>query len=141
VAHVSPAGNLYLIASDQERVYLSFGEPSNADFWTWIDECHHLDPHGLAVTPDFERESDFGVGPGPTGKLLAVNDGGSYVSVDGGRTWSHGAGLATLNVVNISIGARAGKPPAICFGSGDNNGFYTSDGGASWKNARVCGRG
>lgn len=130
VAHAGPSGQLCLIGADQERVYLSVGEPPTSDAWMWIDQTHHADPHGLAVTPDFERGSDAS---GAKGRVFAINDGGVYVSSDGARTWTHGRGLATLDVVNVSIGAIAGKPPAICFGTGDNSGFYTSDGGVSWK--------
>lgn len=136
VAQVGPSGQLYLIASDQERVYLSVGEPAGSDNWIWIDEIHHADPHGLAVTPDFERGANAG---GARGRVFAVNDGGAYASTDGGRTWTHGKGLSTLSVVNVSIGSRAGKPPAICFGTGDNAGFYTADGGVSWKTQEYLG--
>jgi hypothetical protein len=136
VAHEGPSGLFYLIASDQERVYLSWGEPASSDAWVWIDESHHSDPHGLVLTPDFELFPDIG---GARGLLFAVNDGGVYTSSDGGNTWRHGQALSTLNVVNVSIGARAGKPPAICFGTGDNDGFYTSDGGGCWKTQEYLG--
>ena len=134
VAQMSRSGQLFLIASDQERVYLSRGEPVSGDSWIWIDQTHHADPHGLAVTPDFDRTDSGG-----QGLLFAVNDGGAYVSTDGGNNWAHGKGLSTLNVVNVSIGSRPGKAPAICFGCGDNIGFYTPDGGVNWKTQEYLG--
>lgn len=134
VAHVSPSGQFFLIASDQERVYLSVGEPTSTASWIWIDEKHHADPHGIALTNGFDRTASGG-----GGLLLLVNDGGVYRSQDGGHNWEHGRGLSTLAPINVSIGARPGKPPAICFGTGDNIGFYTADGGASWKTQEYLG--
>jgi hypothetical protein len=136
IAQVGASGQLNLIGGDQERVYLSIGEPASSAAWIWIDETHHADPHSMAVTPDFDRGADAG---SARGLVYAVNDGGVYVSSDGARTWKHGAGLTTLNVVNVSIGAQPGKPPAICIGTGDNIGFYTSDGGAHWKTQEYLG--
>jgi hypothetical protein len=136
VAQVGASGQLNLIGSDQERVYLSVGEPASADAWIWVDQTHHLDPHGIAITPDFDRGPDPN---GGRGTVYLVNDGGVYVSTDGARNWTHGSGLASLDVVNLSIGAIPGKPPAICIGCGDNNGFYTSDGGNTWKSQEYVG--
>ena len=82
------------------------------------------------MTPNFDRGADA---QSATGLILAINDGGVYISSDGARTWTHGSGLATLDVVNVAIGARAGMAPTICFGTGDNAGFFSGDGGASWS--------
>ncbi len=129
IAHATPSGQLILIAGDQERVNLSLGEPADSNGWIWIDQTHHSDPHGLAVTSNFDRGASAA---GATGMIFAINDGGVYISTDGARNWSKGNGLSTLAVVNAAILSRPGKPPAICIGTTHNAGFYTTDGGANW---------
>lgn len=128
VAHAGPSGQLYLIVSDEQWVHLSVGEPTSVGGWIWIDQTHHWDPHGLAVTANFERTAGSA-----SGMIFAINDGGVYISSDGARTWTKGNGLSTLAVVNSAICPRPGNPPAICIGATHNSGFYTQDGGAHWK--------
>jgi hypothetical protein len=62
-----------------------------------------------------------------------VNDGGSDASADGAKTWVKGKGLSTLGLVNAAVLPRPGGQPAICIGMGDNSGFFSADGGATWK--------
>ena len=134
LAHTAPSGQLTLIAGDMERVYLSLGEPGDASAWSWIDQSHHADPHGMAVSSDFERGASAS---SARGKAFAINDGGVYVSSDGARTWTHNAtGLSTLTVVNAGVVARPGKAPGLCIGTTDNSGFFSPDGGATWKTQR-----
>ena len=129
IAHAGSGGQLILIVGDQERVNLSLGEPADSSAWTWIDPTHHPDPHGAAVTSNFDRGA---TAANATGMIFAINDGGVYISSDGARTWTKGNGLSTLAVVNAAICARPGSPPAICIGTTHNAGFYTSD-GTNWK--------
>ena len=136
VAHAGPSGQLYLTASDEQWVHLSVGEPANPSAWIWIDQTHHWDPHGLAVTANFERGA---AASSASGTMFAINDGGVYISSDGARTWTKGNGLSTLAVVNSAICPRPGKPPAICIGTTHNAGFYTQDGGAHWKSQEYDG--
>jgi len=136
VAHASPSGQLILIAGDQERVNLSLGEPGDSNGWIWIDQTHHFDPHGLAVTSNFDRGASAG---NAAGMIFAINDGGVYISADGARSWTKGIGLSTLTIVNAAICPRPGNPPAICIGTTHNAGFYTTDGGASWKSQNYDG--
>jgi len=66
-----------------------------------------------------------------------------YWCDDGGRneqSWQFSSGLETLDPVNIGglFGFR--DAPALYFGCGDNNDFFTHDGGAHWGDARgFCG--
>jgi hypothetical protein len=133
ISHVAASGQLFLIAGDQERVYLSFGEPADSNSWIWIDQTHHFDPHGLAVTSNFDRG---GTPNSASGMIFAINDGGVYLSSDGARTWTKGNGLSTLTVVNAAICPRPGKQPAICIGTTHNSGFFSADGSATWKTQR-----
>jgi hypothetical protein len=129
VAHAAPGGQLLLIVSDRRTVHIANGEPASTGDWTRIDgEDIHVDPHGLAPTPDFRRAAS-----GPAGRVLMVNDGGVYFSTDGARTWTQGRELTTLGSVNAAVLPEAGGEPAICIGTGDNNGFYTRDGGRNWE--------
>jgi len=107
----------------------------------------HADPHAIAFTPDFEitlkapsgvvepynlnSELDQHVG----GKLWMANDGGVYWCDDGGKSeqsWHLPKGMETLDPVNICGLFGIGNSPALYFGSGDNNDFFTRDGGTHW---------
>jgi hypothetical protein len=134
VAHVTSEGRLYLFASDRRTVHFAASEPTSQSDWTRVEDGHcHMDPHGLALTPDFHRRLPSGPEPPRYGRILLVNDGGANYSTDGARTWRNGRGLSTLSLVNVAINPVAGKPPAICMGMGDNSGFSSPDGGQHWE--------
>lgn len=129
VVHAAAGGQLLLIVSDRRTVHIATGDPATTGDWTRIDTPNiHVDPHGLAHTPDFRRASG-----GPAGRIFMVNDGGLYFSSDGARTWTQGKGLSTLGSVNAAVLPRQGGDPAVCIGTGDNNGFFSEDGGRSWR--------
>ena len=133
VAHVTPAGQLLLFASDRRTAHVSIGEPTSASQWRRIDgNPVHVDPHGLALTPDFALRPVSGP-IGNLGRAFMVNDGGVDFSSDGAATWTKGKGLSTLGLVNAAALPRPSGPPAICIGMGDNSGFFSSDGGSTWK--------
>jgi hypothetical protein len=72
--------------------------------------------------------------PEPTGIAYVVNDGGVYRSNNGGLSWFQGHGLTTLGLVNLAVlPIQKGKEPGICTGMGDNSGFFSPDGGATWR--------
>lgn len=132
VPHVTPGGEFFLICSDRRTVHIAHNLPFSASSWKRFEDGNcHVDPHALALTPDFVPE----IAPGsPRGRAILVNDGGAYLSTDGGDSWTRGKGIATLNVINLSVNPVGAKgPPTLCFGSGDNSGFSSHDGGAHWK--------
>ena len=107
----------------------------------------HADPHAIAFSADFEitlkapsgvpaqyklnSELDQHV----AGRVWMANDGGVYWCDDGGKkekSWNIPAGLETIDPVNISGLFGFGNAPALYFGCGDNNDFFTRDGGVHW---------
>jgi hypothetical protein len=67
--------------------------------------------------------------------LWMANDGGVNWTEDGGRnknSWNWPLGLETLDPVNIAGLFGIGNKPALYFGSGDNNDFFSRDGGENW---------
>ncbi len=133
VPHVAPDGQFYLMSSDRRTVHISHQLPFSTAAWTRIEDGNcHVDPHALVVTPDFFPAIASG-NPSSRGRAILINDGGAYFSTDGGHSWTHGKGITTLNIVNLSVNSvGANGLPTICFGCGDNAGFSSSDGGAHW---------
>jgi photosystem II stability/assembly factor-like uncharacterized protein len=130
VIHRAPDERRYLVYSDRRTVHLSVGDPAAASDWTRIDPSPvHLDPHGIALTATFGWE---GAGTA-SGRIAMVNDGGAVVSTDGAKSWDFGVGLSTLGLVNAAVLPREGHPPALVIQMGDNSGFFSFDGGRSWR--------
>jgi hypothetical protein len=139
-AHVTAEGHLYLFASDMSETNVSIGEPASPNDWIRIDgpdprhtasQPLHLDPHALWVSPDFRLAANGG----GRGRIWQVNDGGVYTSTDGGVTWKSGQGLSTLSPINVAVSAVKGRSPAISLHTGDNGGFFSSNGGQNWRTA------
>ena len=140
VTHVTTEGHLYLFVSDQSALYVSNGDAPAS--WTRLDAVNlaatgaaiglmHIDPHAAFVSKDFRLASDGG-----GRELIAqVNDGGVQLSTDGTGSWVRTSGLTTFSLINVAVNPISGKPPAITFGSGDNGGFFSADGGQHWVTA------
>jgi hypothetical protein len=134
VPHVAPDGQLYLISSDQRAVHFAFGEPAASSGWVkLVDGRCHLDPHALSLTGDFQRRRPGQPAPRAFGRILMVNDGGVNFSTDGAATWQNGRGLSTLGLVNVAINPRSRGGPEFCFGTGDNSGYASLNGGERWE--------
>lgn len=130
MVHAAPDGQKNLIYSDRRSVHISIGEPASTSEWSRIDQSPiHVDPHGIAVSRNFAWAS---AGPA-AGKIAMVNDGGAVVSSDGATTWDFGRGLSTLGLVNTAVLPRPGKRPGLLIGMGDNNAFFSADGGTNWR--------
>ena len=133
----APNGQFYLFVSDRRTVHISIGEPSSQSDWIKFDTNNaHLDPHGIAIDPhSFQYfQDDIPVPPHLSqGAIHMVNDGGVITSFDGGENFIRGKGLATLGLVNVALLTHPGGAPGICIGMGDNSGYYSEDGGNSWK--------
>jgi hypothetical protein len=162
--HATPLGFLLFFA-DQSSVYVSVGRPLNSIQWHRLDgwdasadwrenNAHphehvlvHPDPHGLVASPDLNLTLKPAAGvPSPYdqnseldqhlgGTIWMANDGGVAWSDDGGVNWNASAGLPTLDAINIAGLAGSGGAPALYIGTGDNDSFFTTDGGVTWRNA------
>jgi hypothetical protein len=157
------ASSYLLFFADQSSVYVSAGRPLNSIQWHRLDgwdasadkragQLHehvlvHVDPHGLATTSDFDLTLKPAAGvPSPYnqnseldqhlgGTIWMANDGGVAWSEDGGASWTSSAGLPTLDPINIAGLAGVGGAPALYIGTGDNDSFFTTDGGVSWHDS------
>jgi len=162
VTQPTPSGFLVFF-SDESHVHVSARKP--VDTWSWhrIDGRDvsvskrqndlsnklfvHADPHALVVSSDFDLTLKVPTDvPSPydrnseldqhlAGTIWMANDGGISWSDDGAVTWHAGRGLQTVDPINIAGLARSNGPPNLYIGTGDNDSFYSSDGGQNWKNA------
>jgi photosystem II stability/assembly factor-like uncharacterized protein len=134
IPHQAPNGEFFLISSDRRTVHIAQNLPNSESAWKRFEDGNcHCDPHALALTPDFFPAIAHG-SPSSRGRAILINDGGAYLSTDGGHSWKHGKDIATLNVINLAVNPRgANAPPTLCFGGGDNSGFASSDGGGHWR--------
>ena len=121
------------MVSDRRTLHIAHNLPFSASTWHRMEDGHcHVDPHALALTPDFFPAIASG-SPDTRGRAILINDGGAFFSTDGGNSWTHGKDIATLNVVNLAVNPVGAQGPPPCFGCGDNNGFSSSTGGAKWE--------
>lgn len=130
LVHAAPDRSRQFIYSDRRTVHIAIEQPAAQSDWTRIDASPvHVDPHGIAVTATFSS-AEAG---DPSGRIVIVNDGGAVVSNDGAQSWQFGAGLSTLGLVNTAVLPRRDKDPALVIQMGDNNGFFSADGGRRWR--------
>jgi hypothetical protein len=165
VATKATSSGFLVFFSDNSHVHVAAGVPTAANSWHRLDgwdiatkhaEGHgkqlvHVDPHGIAFTTDFDITLAAATGVDPPydqssllqqfigGTIWMANDGGVQWSEDGGESWNLALGLETLDPVNIA-GLFGNATPALYFGCGDNDEFFSVDGGASWGDPREgCG--
>jgi hypothetical protein len=151
-----------LFFADNSHVHVSVGAPTDNSSWHRLDGMDasvahrsgvygnivfmHVDPHAVAFTPDFEITLKQANEPAPynmnseldqhiAGRLWMANDGGVYFCDDGGESessWQMPTGLETLDGINVAGLSGIGNEPALYMGCGDNNDFFTRDGGRHW---------
>ena len=154
-----PTSSGFLVVfSDNSHVHVSAGKPTANASWHRLDGKNasvehgsnklfvHADPHATAFTPDFDITLKPSTHASPfdknseleahiAGRLFMANDGGVYWCDDGGRqesSWQMPPGIETLDAINIAGICGHGTQPALYIGCGDNNDFFTRDGGQHW---------
>ncbi len=92
----------------------------------------HADLHGLLLSPDFEAAMKNGSYHQRAGRIWLLSDGGIYRSGNGDHfdPADRASTLASLSVGGVAI---AGKGAALSLNQGDNDGFYSMNGGGKWK--------
>ncbi len=104
-------GNLRVDPLDPDVVYVMgvqlFKTTDGGDSWQWITEDMHVDQHGLEINP-------FN-----TSNLVAGNDGGIYISNDGGLSWEH---KNTLPITQFYTCAFDPSYPERLYGGTQDNG-------------------
>lgn len=163
VAAKATSDGFLLFFSDNSHVHVSAGVPTSNASWHRLDgmdasTAHrsgvhgnrlfvHVDPHAIAFSSDFDITLKPSAESDPynknselqehlSGRLWMANDGGVYWCDDGGwdeNSWQMPNGLETLDPVNIAGLFGNGNQPALYFGCGDNNDFFTRDGGQHWE--------
>jgi len=151
--------------SDNATVHVSFGAPTVTGWHrmdgTDISEDHrqgrsstlnfmHVDPQGMAISPGLDftlKASDQSAPYNMNTELYTCygsriwfsNDGGVYTSDDCGHTQDRWrppfSGLNTLVALNIAGVTSRDYQPALHFGTGDNDDFYSMDDGHTWNTA------
>jgi hypothetical protein len=66
------------------------------------------------------------------GMVWLLSDGGIYWSTDGGKHFQAAHNVRTLACVNVAGVAIEGLGTALSLNTGDNDGFYSINGGANW---------
>lgn len=93
----------------------------------------HADLHGILLSPDFQASLKNGSYQSGGGRIWMLSDGGIYRSTDGGNNFApadSGSTLASLSVAGVGI---SGKGVALSLNQGDNDGFYSMNGGRNWS--------
>jgi hypothetical protein len=62
-----------------------------------------------------------------------LSDGGIYRSADGGQNFSPARTAATLSALSVAGVSIAGKGVALSLNEGDDDGFYSMNGGQNWS--------
>ncbi|HLZ85057.1 MAG TPA: hypothetical protein VKQ54_15945 [Caulobacteraceae bacterium] len=106
--------------------------PSSASDWRTLDQTIHVDLHGFLLSPDFAATLTGGNYRPTAGTAWILSDGGVYWSTDGGQHFNDAQGVTSLSSINVAGVSAPGKGPALSLNSGDNDGFYSVDGGQHW---------
>jgi hypothetical protein len=107
-------------------------EPAAPSDWHRLGDGH-VDLHGFLLSPDFRAEIKNGSYQPGTGRLWMLTDGGIYRSTNGGLNFNPADNVATLSCLSVAGVAIAGKGVALSLNSGDNDGFFSMNGGQNWS--------
>ena len=125
-------GDLLFLGGQRRTMFVGPLFPDSGSDWHALDGTVHRDLHGLALSPDFDaslRDGDYAL---HSGTVWLLTDGGIYRSTDGGQHFKQSENARTLSCINIAGVSREEKGPALSLNTGDNDGFYTLNGGDHW---------
>ena len=125
-------GDLLFLGGQRRTAFVGPLFPESGSDWRPLDGTVHRDLHGLELSPDFKaslRDGDYEL---QAGTVWLLTDGGIYHSTDGGRHFAQSENARTLSSINLAGVSAQGKGPALSLNTGDNDGFYSMDGGAQW---------
>ena len=144
------SGNVFLVATQRNRgdvlfygaqrlfqntsqaaVFVGPLDPQSGDDWHPLGPVH-VDLHGFLLSPDFHAGFDHGKYQPGGGTAWVLSDGGIYRSTDGGQNFSPATRCQTL-ASSVGGVAIAGKGVALSLNQGDNDGFYSMNGGQNWS--------
>ena len=126
-------GELLFYGAQRTKAYVGPLDPVSASDWQELDEDNNVHPdlHGIFLSPDFEATLQNGDYQLLSGTVWLLCDGGIYRSTDGGKHFKAANNVKTLSCVNVAGVAIQGKT-ALSLNTGDNDGFFSADGGGSW---------
>ncbi|HYW42128.1 MAG TPA: hypothetical protein VE959_04680 [Bryobacteraceae bacterium] len=125
-------GDLLFYGAQRPVAYVGPLYPAAASDWRTLDQVH-WDLHGLLLSPDFHAAiNDGNYRPG-AGTVWLLSDGGIHRSTDGGETFHPARNARTLSCVGVAGVATPANGPALSLNTGDNDGFYSMDGGQNWS--------
>jgi hypothetical protein len=126
-------GDLLFYGSQRPVAFVGPLYPTSASDWHALDNNVHYDLHGILLSPDFSASIQNGNYTPATGTVWMLADGGIYWSTNGGNTFTLAHNAKTLSLVNFAGVSIQGKGAAFSLNTGDNDGFYSVNGGANWS--------
>jgi hypothetical protein len=124
-------GDLLFYNGQRQTAYVGPLQPTSGSDWASLDSSVHWDLHGILLSPDFVGSIQDGNYKPTAGTVWLLSDGGINRSTDGGRTFLSTIGPNTL-AANVAVAPLPGIGPALSLNTGDNDGFYSTDGGQTW---------
>jgi hypothetical protein len=126
-------GDLLFYGAQRPFVHVGPLDPASASDWVRLDpqERIHVDLHGVFLSPNFDAVIQDGRLQVSAGTVWVLSDGGIYASILGGdfQVVKYVNSLACVNIAGV---AREGVGPALSLNTGDNDGFYSLNGGTNW---------
>ena len=134
-------GNVLFYGPHRSTFYAAPLDPQSPSDWKELggDDGVHVDLHGFFLSSDFEATFQDGDYRPLTGTAWLLSDGGIYRSSDGGKHFQAAQNVRTLSSVNVAGVALEGVGPALSLNTGDNDGFYSLDGGEHWASQQYGG--
>jgi hypothetical protein len=134
-------GDLLFYGPHRSKAYVGPLDPTSPSDWKGLDEDNivHVDLHGIFLSPDFVGTFQNGAYKPSAGTVWLLSDGGIYRSTDGGKHFKAAENVKTLSCVNVAGVAIQGVGTALSLNTGDNDGFYSVDGGSHWTSQNYGG--